>query len=65
MHTQDPIIIEFLNDFRQQYSHIHYHNFFSDDQITQFLEKNIDRPYDLVLNLFSDYLLSNGCEATA
>lgn len=55
---------DFKNDFRISYPHIHFDDFISDNEIEKYLEDNFDLPYHKIMDLFSDYLLSNGCDVT-
>lgn len=60
----ENFVTEFKNDFKMSYPHIHFSDFISDNEIEKFLEDNFDLPYNKIMNYFSDYLLSNGCDVT-
>ena len=54
------LIEEFKEDFRKQYSFVYFEDYVSDKQIGQFIEENIDEPYQRMLNYFSDWVISQG-----
>ena len=57
------LIKEFKSDFRQQYSYIYIDDFIDHEEIKKFIESNINLPYNEILNLFYDFVLSQGlCE---
>jgi hypothetical protein len=54
------LIEEFKEDFRKQYSFVYFEDYVSDKQIGEFIEENIDEPYQRMLNYFSDWVMSQG-----
>lgn len=59
------IVTEFKKDFRNNYSHIYFEDFVSDEEIENFIEENIEYSYPVMLDTFSDFLQSQGkCEVT-
>jgi|TARA_R110001583_G_scaffold13654_6_gene58233 hypothetical protein len=57
------LINDFKSDFRQQYNYIYIDDFINDEEIGKFIENNIELPYSQILNLFYDFVLSQGlCE---
>jgi hypothetical protein len=57
------LINDFKSDFRQQYSYVYIDDFINDEEIGKFIENNIELPYSQILNLFYDFVLSQGlCE---
>ena len=57
------LINDFKSDFRQQYSYVYIDDFIDDEEIKKFIESNMDLPYNEILNLFYDFVLSqNFCE---
>ena len=57
------LINDFKSDFRQQYSYVYIDDFINDEEIGNFIENNIELPYGQILNLFYDFVLSQGlCE---
>tara|TARA_R110000824_G_scaffold64463_11_gene168417 strand:+ start:319 stop:510 length:192 start_codon:yes stop_codon:yes gene_type:complete len=57
------LINDFKSDFRQQYNYVYIDDFIDDEEIKKFIESNINLPYNEILNLFYDFVLSQGlCE---
>jgi hypothetical protein len=54
------LIEEFKEDFRKQYSFVYFEDYVSDKQIGEYIEENIDEPYQRMINDFSDWVMSQG-----
>ena len=65
MASTTSLVSDFKNDFRQNYPHIYFDDFISDNEIEKFIHDFIDVPYPRMMDYFADHLLSNGCEAVA
>lgn len=59
----NDLIYDFKNDFKNKFSYIYFEDFVSDKKIGEWIEENMKYDYNMMLEYFADYCISQGlCE---
>jgi len=51
---------EFLHEFQKSYGYIYWQDYLTKEDVSNFLEDMIDDSLDRQMNMFQDYVLSQG-----